>query len=65
MGNVLEIFDQRSKGSPPVKKKYFLSGIAQITSLPPGNLYHFFLDVKNAVLARITEPSNDDYDNKI
>ena len=26
-------------------------------------LYHFFSDVKDNVLARITESSNDDYDN--
>ena len=35
--------------------------------LPPspqfGQLVPLFLDVKNDVLARITEPSNDDYDN--
>ena len=28
-----------------------------------GQLVPLFLDVKNDVLARITEPSNDDYDN--
>ena len=42
-------------------------GIAQITSPPPspqfGQLVPLFLDVKNDVLARITELSNDDYDN--
>ena len=36
-------------------------------SLPPspqfGQLVPLFLDVKNDVLARITEPSNNDYDN--
>ena len=36
-------------------------------SSPPspqfGQLVPLFLDVKNDVLARITEPSNDDYDN--
>ena len=26
---------------------------------------HIFLNVKNDVLARITEPSNDDYDNDV
>ena len=30
-----------------------------------GKLYNFFLDVKNDVFARITEPSNDDYDNDV
>ena len=38
--------------------------------LPPpspqfGQLVPLFLDVKNDVLARITEPSNDDYDNGV
>ena len=49
------------------KKNRFLSGIAQITSLPPspqfGQVVQLFLDVKNDVLPRITEPNNDDYDN--
>ena len=30
-----------------------------------GQLVQLFLDVKNNVLARITEPSNDDYDNDV
>ena len=44
-------------------KNRFLSGIAQITFPPPnlGKLYNFFLDVKNDVSARITEPRNNDY----
>ena len=33
-----------------------------ITSLPPIRESCTFLDVKNYVLTRITEPSNDDYD---
>ena len=28
-------------------------------------MYHFFSDVKNNLLARITEPSNNDYDNGV
>ena len=47
-----------AKGCHPVKKKCFLSGIARITS-------PLFLDVKNNVLARITEQSKDDYDNDV
>ena len=51
------------------KKNRFLSGIAQITSLPPspqfGQVVQLFLDVKNNVYAHITEPSNDDYDNDV
>ena len=57
-----------SQESHPVKKK-FLSGIAQITSPPPSPPIRAtcttFLDVKNDVLAHITEPSNDDYDNDV
>ena len=46
----------------------FLSGIAQITSPPSpqfGQLVPLFLDVKNDVLAHITEQSKDDYDNDV
>ena len=57
-----------SQESHPVKKK-FLSGIAQITSPPPSPPIRAtcttFLDVKNDVLAHITEPSKDDYDNDV
>ena len=58
---------QMYKGTP-YRKKRCLSGIAQITSpLPPspqfGQVVQLFLDVKNDVLARITKPSNNDYDN--
>ena len=51
------------------KKKCFLSGISRSTSPPPllpiRATCTTFLDVKNDVLARITEPSNDDYDNGV
>ena len=56
-------------GNTSHKKNKFLSGIAQITSPPPspqfGQVVKLFLDVKNEVFARITEPSNDDYDNDV
>ena len=53
-------------GKDSCKKECFLSGIARITSLPPlPPIWATFLDVKNNVLARITEPSNDDYDNDV
>ena len=59
---------ERALGKPSCKKK-FLSGIARITSPPPspqfGQLVPLFLGVKNDVLARIREPSNDDYDNDV
>ena len=58
-----------SLGKTSHKKNRFLSGIAQITSPPPspqfGQVVQLFLDVKNEVFARITEPSNDDYDNDV
>ena len=40
-------------------------GIAQITSPQFGQVVQLFLDVKNDVFARITEPSNNDYDNDV
>ena len=57
-------------GKPSWKKKCFFLGIAQISSPPPpspqfGQLVPLFLDVKNDVLARITERSKDDYDNDV
>ena len=55
-------------GKTSHKKNRFLSGIAQITSPPSpqfGQVVQLFLDVKNDVLAHITEPSNDDYDNDV
>ena len=50
-----------------LQKECFLSGIARITS-PPScpqfrQVVQLFWDVKNDVLKRITEPSNNDYDN--
>ena len=52
-----------------LKKKMFSFGHCPNYLSPPPppnlvNLYHFFC-VKNDVLARITEPSNDDYDNGV
>ena len=51
------------------KKECFLSGIARITSPPTspqfGQLVPLILDVKNDVLALITETSNKDYDNGV
>ena len=57
------------KGSPHVKKNVFFRALPKLP-LPPhspqfGQLVPLFLDVKNDVLARITEPSNDDYDNGV
>ena len=50
------------------EKNRFLSAIAQITSPPSpqfGQVVQLFLDVEGDVFARITEPSNDDYDNDV
>ena len=57
-------------GNTSCKNKCFLSGIAQITSSPPpfpqfGQLVKLFVDVKNNILAHITEPSSNDYDNDV
>ena len=49
-------------GNASYNKNRFLSSIAQITS-PSPQLVPLFFDVKNNVLAPITETSNDDYDN--
>ena len=55
-------------GKPSWKKNVFFRALPK---LPPPTLSPIwatcttFLDVKNDVLARITEPSNDDYDNDV
>ena len=55
-----------SKGQPPVKKNVFFRALPKLP-LPPsprfGQLVPLFSHVKNNLLARITEPNNDDYDN--
>ena len=52
------------------KKNVFFRALPKLPLPPPpppnlGNLYHFILDVKNDVLARITEQSKNDYDNDV
>ena len=58
-----------SKGSPPGKKNVFFWALPKLPLPPPspqfGQLVPLFLDVKNDILAHITEPSNDDYDNDV
>ena len=47
-----------------MEKKRFLSGLPKFPLPPPlVVVVQLFLDVKNEVLARITKPSNNDYDN--
>ena len=57
-----------SQGSPPEKINVFFWALPELP-LPPspqfGQLVPLSLDVKNDVLAPITEPSNDDYDNGV
>ena len=55
------------KGSPPVKKNVFFQALPELPPPLPqfGQVVPLFLDVKNDVLTRITEPSNDDYDNGV
>ena len=47
------------KGTPPIRKIDFFDSPPSPNS---GKLYNIFLDVKNDVFVRITEPSNNDYD---
>ena len=54
-------------GNTSWKKNVFFRALPELP-LPPsslqfGQVVQLFLDVKNDVLTRITEPSNDDYDN--
>ena len=64
--NLNMIIDNVSKGSPPEKKMFSFGHCPNYLSPPPrpspqfGQLVPLCLDVKNDVLARITEPSNDD-----
>ena len=56
------------KGQPPIRKINFFRALPELPlPLPPspqfGQVVQLFLDVKNDVLPRITEPNNDDYDN--
>ena len=44
------------------EKKRF-QALSKLSLPPPPNSGNFFLNVNNNFLARITEPSNDDYDN--
>ena len=61
--------NSQSKGSPPEKINVFFWALPELPLPPPspqfGQLVPLSLDVKNDVLARITEPSNDDYDNGV
>ena len=59
-------------GTASHKKNQFLSGITQSTSPPPeapspqfGQSVQLFLDVKNDILAGITEQSKDDHNNDV
>ena len=51
------------------KKNVFVWALPKLPLLPPspqfGQVVQPVLDVKNNVLARITEPCNDDYDNDV
>ena len=52
-----------------LKKNVFFRALPELPHPPTspqfGQLVPLFLDVKNDVLAHITEPSNDDYDNGV
>ena len=58
----------RLKGSPPVRNFFFFWALPKLplSPLPQfGQLVPLFLDVKNNILASITEQSKDDYDNDV
>ena len=46
-----------------IQRKRWHRAVADCLGTP--HVVQFFLDVKNDALARITEPSNDDYDNDV
>ena len=55
------------KGTPPIRKIDFFRALPKLPLPPPspqfGQVVQLFLDVKNDVLAHITETIDDDYDN--
>ena len=52
-----------SQGTPPAKKNVFYWALPELPLPQFRQLVPLFLDVKNNVLARITELSNNDYEN--
>ena len=54
-------------GTPPIRKIDFFRALPKLPPPSPqfGQVVQLFLDVKNDVFVRITEPSNDDYDNDV
>ena len=58
---------QLKLGTDSYKKNVFFRALPELPLPLPllGQLVPLFLDVKNDVLARITEPSNVDYDNGV
>ena len=61
------IFNIQCKGAPPIRKQVFFRALPKLPPPPPAirATCTTFLDVKNNVLALITEPSKDDYDNDV
>ena len=59
----------RLLGNSSHKKINFFRALPKLPLPPPspqfGQVVQLFLDVKNDVFARITKPSNDDYDNDV
>ena len=48
-----------------MQEKKGFQALSKLSLPPPPNSGKFFLNVNNNFLARITEPSNDDYDNDV
>ena len=61
------IFITNYKGRSSERKNIFFRALPELPLSPPPirATCTTFLDVKNNVLARITKPSNDDYDNGV
>ena len=57
--------NSQDKGTPPIKKIDFFRALPKLPLPSPqfGQVVQHFLDVKNDVFTRNTEPSNNDYDN--
>ena len=53
------------KGTPHIRKTVFFRALSKLPLPSPqfGQVVQLFWDVKNNVLTRITETSNDDYNN--
>ena len=65
----MNFLNRTTKGRRHIRKIDFFRALPKLPLPSPspqfGQVVQLFLDVKNDVFARITEPSNDDYDNDV